>query len=568
MKIQLLSQAVISAIAAGEVIERPAVVVKELIENAIDAGATKIEIEITDDKEKRIRVSDDGSGIPAEELSIAIQRHTTSKLREVEELPQLLSLGFRGEALASIASVSRMTIHTRTTDAEVGQQLIVENGEVELQKPLGLPLGTTILVTQLFDQLPARKKFLKQAATEFRQVTEYVTAAALSQPEISFILIHNQKHVFDLAPCNLSVRAATLFGDQLFSQLVPFDLGQPYFSVHGLIGTPQLARRSNQKQFLFINGRSVSPTVTHHWVKESYGSLIEPKSEPFFVIFLELPPTTIDINVHPRKEIVRFLNEKEVYDFVTTAVKQALAQTDLTYQYHSISMSEWKVNDPITSSDRKGSSATESVLKQLVQPWKVLEEKPIILQLDFTYLITITKQGLIIVDQHAAHERILYNQFLAALTEMKSSNQAHAQHQLPTPLTLSFPASDSQMLRQHLLTLQEVGFEIDEFGANTFKISAVPMLVKDRSIPQLLNELIGDLLAGHSVKEVDSVEKRTVAYLACRSAVQAGDVLTEPQRQLLFEKLSATDQSFTCPHGRPTTITFSISDLEKLFKRK
>lgn len=568
MKIHRLSQAVISAIAAGEVIERPAVVVKELLENAVDAGATQIEIEIQDEKHKKIRVTDNGSGISAEDLPLAVERHSTSKLHDVEELPHLLSLGFRGEALASIAHVSKLLIRSRAADMEVGNQLLVENGNVEEVQPVGLPPGTTVLVSDIFGQLPARKKFLKSPLTEFRQITEYVTAAALSHPEIAFTLIHNQKHIFDLTAGTAAQRAKNVLGADQFSKLIPIEFGQPHFSITGFIGTPQIARRSKQKQYLFVNHRSVSPSDIQRWVKESYGSLIEPRSEPYFILFLDVPPAMVDINVHPRKETVRFLEEKEMKEFVVTAIKKTLEQSDLTYQYQPIQTTEWELRDSVQlveSADRKASSATESVLKQLVEPWKVLEEKPIILQLDFTYLITLTKQGLIIIDQHAAHERILYNQFLSA---MKKQNELTDQHIFSKAFTLTLPASEANVLEEHLSTLQEVGFDIETFGQHTFKISAVPKALADRVIPQLINELVGDLIDGKSVKEVDSVAQRTIAYLACRSAVQAGDVLTESQRQLLFEKLSETDQSFTCPHGRPTTITFSISDLEKLFHRR
>ncbi len=565
--IHLLSPEVISAIAAGEVIERPAVIIKELIENAIDAGATKIEIEVNDEKMRRLRVTDNGAGMSAEDLPIAIQRHTTSKISTVTDLSKILSLGFRGEALASMANVSHLTIASRQPGQEIGYQLVVAHGEIEPIQPVGLPVGTTILVTEIFDKLPARKKFLKSAAAEFKQITEYVVASALCYPELTFILIHNRKHVLNLIATTAKNRTAQLFGDSTFANFVPVKSAGKELT--GYVGTPQLARRTNQKQYLFINHRPVSPLLISPWIKESFGSLIEPRSEPGWVLFLNLPPATLDINVHPRKETVRFLETSEVKELVISAVKNALNQTDLTYQYQSSPHTEWQVNDVVQSADRTASSATESVLKKLVEPWKVITDKPVILQLDFTYLVTTTKQGVIIIDQHAAHERILYNQFLAALeNSTKSSTQPTQTHELPEPINLTLPFTDAQLLSEHLATLQNLGFEIDEFGQQTFKISGVPRLMADRNISQLLNEIIGDLSAGKPVKGVDSVAQRTVAYLACRTAIQAGEVLTEAQRQLLFEKLAATTDSFTCPHGRPTTITFAIRDLEKLFKRR
>lgn len=563
-KIQILPAEVISAIAAGEVVERPAVVIKELIENAIDAGATKIEIDVDDRQIWRWRVTDNGHGILADELELAVQRHTTSKIATIADLAEISSLGFRGEALASIANVSRLTIASRPHQSDAGQQLQINHGQIESNQPLGLPIGTTVIVTDLFGQLPARRKFLKSAAAELKIIQEYVINQALAQPQITFRLIHNQQSLFHLPASDLKTRIQTLFGQTEFPSLVP--VNQP--QITGYVGTPQLARRTAPKQYLFINQRPVSPTLIHHWVKESYGALIEPRSEPPFVLFLELPPEKIDVNVHPRKEVIQFLAPTEIKEIVISAIKKSLQQTDLTYQYQPLNSAKtaWEVHDVVDALDRTASSATQSVLKQLVEPWKVTTEKPVILQLDFTYLITLTKAGLLIIDQHAAHERILYNQFLAALES--DENRAKSAVNLPAPVTITLSQSDSQTLTENLVTLQNLGLEIDEFGQQTFRVTKVPAIMADRSIPQLLNEIIGDLTAEKMVKEVDTVAQRTVAYLACRTAVQAGDVLTESQRQLLFEKLAVTEHSFTCPHGRPTTITFSIRDLEKLFKRR
>ncbi len=572
-----LSPAVISAIAAGEVIERPAVVVKELIENAIDANASQIEIEISDESAHKIRVTDNGAGMSEVDVPIAVQRHTTSKLQTVDQLSSISTLGFRGEALASIANVSSLLIHTRQISSEVGTEFLSRHGQIISNKPIGLPVGTTMIVEDLFGQLPARKKFLKKPATEFKTITEYVVHSALSHPEIRFLFLHNGKTVFHFPSSSLAQRVSRVLGEQTQAKLLPIDAQENEFRLTGFIGTPQLARRAAQKQYLFINHRPISAQVLKNWIKESYGALIEPRSEPFFMLFLELPPQSIDINVHPRKEIVRFFDEAQVKTFIQQAVKKTLQQSDLTYQYQGIPMTTWQVHDhessgseaesqnEVTAMTRKASSATESVLHQLVDPWKVSTEKPTILQLEYTYLVTITKQGVILVDQHAAHERILYNQFLAALEK----EQEHPKvHELSPAYILKLPVTESQVLFENLETLAGIGFEIDEFGPQTFKVNAVPQILADRKIDQLLNEIIGDLIEHGAVKGVDSVAKRTVAYVACRSAIQAGEVLTESQRRLLLEKLAETTDSFTCPHGRPTTITFSISDLEKLFKRR
>jgi DNA mismatch repair protein MutL len=562
-KIRPLPKSVIHAIAAGEVVERPAVVVKELIENSLDAGATMIKVWLENSGVSKIVVSDNGQGMDETDLELSFQHHTTSKIRQESDLEKISTFGFRGEALASIAHVSRLTIQSKTADQEFGQQIIIENQEVLEKSPVGTPTGTTITVENLFANLPARRKFLKNPNTEFRNCVNAVITASLSHPEVGFSLIHNQKNIINL-PENqtLSNRATSILGAELSTGLLPISNEKDFFKLRGFLGSPQLARKNSQKQFLFVNHRPVTHSHLAKTIKESYGSLLDPRSEPLFVLFLDLPPALTDINIHPRKEMIKFMDEKQILELVQRAVEETLSQQDLTYQYQPSTPSYFKLKD------RTASSLTSQDLKEEIEPWQFdlgpsLEG---ILQVHNTYLVAQTKEGLLIIDQHAAHERILYNQFLAGLEKVSQSKNNSVE--LPAPIVLNFSLSDAQVIQDQLETFSQIGFQIEPFGGNSFKVTHVPQLLKDRNPVQVLQELVDDLLAGKPVKGVDTAAQRTVAYLSCRSAVKAGDPLTQEQRKQLIEKLLQTENSFTCPHGRPTTVTFTINDLEKMFRRK
>ncbi len=556
--IKPLSDYVIAAIAAGEVAERPAVIVKELIENAIDAEASEITISLTGAGLERIVITDNGSGMSADDLPVAIQRHTTSKITSVDDLEKVSSFGFRGEALASVGSVARLTIQTKQATAKMGYQLVVENGQIQQLEPLGIPNGTTVIVENLFESLPARRKFLKQPATELKQIVETVTATALSQPAVSFHLLNNQKTLLQLSPNQtLHERIQALFGQDISQRSIPLDFQHTYFTVAGFIGQPQLARRSHQHQFLFVNQRFVTHPNIARIIKDSFGSLLEPKAEPLFILQLTLPQPLVDVNVHPRKETVKFLDENQVQEVVKKAVSQALNSQDLTYSYASES--------PAFVRDKTASYTTSTILKKAVNAWQLNQESSHeIIQVHNTYLLTQTDQGLLMIDQHAAHERILYEQFLAGFS---TEQQAHHSTPLKTPITIELSLIDNQIVIDNLETIRQIGFEIDEFGHHSFKVSALPRLLADRDVKQLLTELIDDMHQGKAVTGLDSLAERTLAYLACRSAIKAGDYLTPNQRAELLKKLAETDSNFTCPHGRPVSVTVNLKDFEKIFKR-
>ncbi len=555
--IKPLSERVIAAIAAGEIAERPSVIVKELVENALDAGATEVTLTLNNSGLDRIIITDNGRGMDGEDLALAIQRHTTSKITSVDDLEKVSTLGFRGEALASIGSVATLTIQSKTPTAQSGWQIVVDNGQVAEVEPMGMRDGTTVIVEHLFASIPARRKFLKQPATELRHILDVITALSLAHPAIGFEVINNQKNLLQLASDQTLIeRVKSLMGENFSEFLLPITFQETYFEISGFLGNPQLARRTNQHQFLFVNQRFVTHPPLNRLVKNAYGSLIEPKAEPVFFMFLKLPQPLVDINVHPRKEAIKFVDENQLFGVIKTAVSETLGTHDLTYEYGQSSGSLLR--------DRRASPTTSNLLKRAVTTWQ-LGQSPSdeVVQIHNTYLLTQTSEGMVIVDQHAAHERILYEQFLAEFQNQQSQHQSVD----IKPITIELSLVEAHLLTEHLETLRSIGFGIDEFGGTTFKVSALPQLLADRQPQKLITELLDEIHLGRELSELDSLSQRTLAFLACRHAVKAGDVLSPDQRKELLIKLSQTSSNFTCPHGRPVSVTFKLADFEKIFKR-
>ncbi|HYD35721.1 MAG TPA: DNA mismatch repair endonuclease MutL [Vitreimonas sp.] len=567
-RIKPLPAAVIAAIAAGEVVERPAVIVKELIENALDAGATRIMIELENGGVDKILVNDNGEGMSADDLELAIQRHTTSKIATVQDLEKIMTLGFRGEALASIAGVSQLEIISRPVTNEVGSQLRVEHGRVSPISQVGAPIGTTVIVSDLFGQLPARRKFLKKPQTELRVILETVMALAIQYYQVEIQMSNNRKNVFS-APAHQdqAERITALFGTSLSTHLVPVEFNHEYLFVTGWVGKPQLGRKTTDSQYLFVNQRWVTHPKLAKTVKESFGSLLEPKMQPVFIFNVELPPGLVDINLHPRKELVKFWDDEQVLTLIDRSLRSFLSDHSLTYEIGSgadprADLTNFRYDfSPVS---KKASLDNKNDLKNLVTTWQLGDQGTEVLQVLRTYLITETVQGMIMVDQHAAHERILYNQFLAAY-EAEFSYQPQT---LLSPQVITLTAAEYALFEEHLATFSKLGFEMEPYGYHTLLISQVPRFFQDRDLTTLIHEVIDELKLGQPVAGVDSVAQRTLAYLACRSAVKAGDVLTPDQRRELLIKLANTEHRFTCPHGRPTTIIMSQQELEKLFKRR
>ncbi len=561
-KIITLPEHIISRIAAGEVIERPAYAVKELIENAIDAGADSITIHIEDSGLKKITVSDNGEGMSKDDIQESFKPHTTSKVID-ETLVGIKTLGFRGEALSSIASISQMTIQSRTADNPSGVQLTLKGAAIEHIGPIGMPPGTTITVQNLFHTVPARKKFLKTARTEFRHILDLISSYTLAYPNIKFLLTHNKRTVLDVSKNqSREQRIEKVLGPSFASHLLPIASTSSYVQIEGFIAHPQLTTRTQSKQYIFINNRFVTDRLITTAVKEAYGNLLENTQFPVFMLFLQLPHESVDVNVHPRKEQVSFVNHTMVFDTVKEAVAKTLANNNLTF--YNASFNAYSPRAGTTS------SYAAKALKHEVTPWTVKDDLRIlktadIQQLHNTYLLVQTQQGILLIDQHAAHERILYQQFKDAFVKKRKKQE---QVILPSALYIDLSLSEAEVLEEYQETLSSFGFVLEHFKDTTYAITAVPALFQDRDLKTLITEMLEELATGKHIADIDHFSDLMISFLACRAAIKAGDTLTRDEAKKLIEKLQETEQNATCPHGRPTQIEMGVDSLHKMFKRK
>lgn len=567
--IRSLTDSVVALIAAGEVIERPATVVKELIENALDAGATQLSLSLKEGGKTEIFIQDNGHGIPAEELSLAVQSHTTNKISDSHDLLQLVSYGFRGEALASIGTVSTLILRSRPADQATGSQITVDHGKVSAPQTVGMVTGTQIFVQDLFAKIPARRKFLKSATQERRAILELVTHLAIAVPEVGFTVTEADKVLLFVPPEQTIVERIThLFGDESVADWWPFAHHQDHLSVTGVLGSPRLARRQKAAQYVVVNRRSVTVPAIITAVREAYGSSIEPKAQPAFVLYLQLDPSQLDVNIHPRKETVQWQNERQVLEDIRSALQQ-----HLTVQYQPIAPQQIQVRDSATGSHQLLPQFAQTLpqlhgtLKSAAPQWyhALATRERTVLQVHNTYLLSETDDGFMIVDQHAAHERILYNQFVELFHQQLAQKVTV---ELSPPVIITLRPAFAKLLEEHLDTLGGIGCEIEPFGNQTFAVRSLPELLKEHNPQRVIEHVLEDIANDVPLRGVDQLAHRTLAYLACRSAVKAGDPLTQAQAETLLEKLQTTEFAFSCPHGRPTIQVFTWHEVEKWFKRK
>ncbi|HLB51555.1 hypothetical protein A3F07_01480 [candidate division WWE3 bacterium RIFCSPHIGHO2_12_FULL_38_15] len=556
-KIKELPVKVVQKTSAGEVVERPASVVKELIENSIDAGATIIKIEIEDSGLKKIAVSDNGEGMDTEDVLLSFLPHTTSKIFSEEDLAFVKSLGFRGEALASISAVSELTIKSRLVSEDFGTRIIVSFGKNEKNSTLGMDIGTQVVVKNLYKNVPARRKFLKSNRTETKHIFSIVIKYALSYLDIGFVLFKDGEEFFNLIPGqSAEERIKVLLGGEIYESLIRLNDEQEMIKLEGFILKPQISAETKSNQYLFVNKRSVSHNLVSNAIKEAYGSFLEPRSFPGFILNITIPFDMVDVNVHPRKEEVNFWNDKYIYDYVFNSVKNLLNSEDLTY----------KTDINRLSLDKKPSLFLFQHLKESVQYWDVRNvgnENEEIIQIANTFLITESNNGLLIVDQHAAHERIIYEQFLESFNNSESKR---VQYVLDKPKYIDFSILELEALKEHYSTIEKLGFNLEEFGRNQYKVNTIPELFIGQSISEVIKEIISNLQENKKAVETKKV-KKTLSYLACRCAIKAGEYLTIEQRKNLLDKLALTKTEYTCPHGRPVKVEVSLKSLNKIFKR-
>lgn len=568
-KIIQLSQHIISKIAAGEVIERPAYAVKELIENSIDAHADYIRIDIEGSGLHKIMITDNGEGMTKEDLHLSILPHTTSKIEKEDDLHNIQSMGFRGEALASISTVSNLTIRSKVTSEIAGNEINLEGNKLVNAGPVGMNSGTSVIVENLFSHTPPRKRFLRSLHTEYRHIVQVVINIALVHPEIRFILTNNRHPVLDLPKQSLEERMDTLLGKATTAHLIPVEFEKSYIKFHGFVSKPQLAQHSTSRSHIFVNKRPIKDTVINTTIRNIYGTLLPSTMQPVFILFFTLPTEMIDVNVHPRKEYLHFHDTAFVQEVLKESITNVLEKNNLTFQD-----ARWKktgTKNSLRNNFMIRDGNTESYAGELLKDTltkDILTKKIIrsddVLQINNVYILSQTSDTLSIIDQHAAHERILYEQLIHTFSSKK---QVLAQYSLGTPLLIDLSLDQKITLEENNNQLTRMGFSMELLSGNTCKISAVPKLFKDRNITELLFELVADL-AEETKHDLDLRTQRMLSYIACRSAVKAGDNLTKAQMKHLITELQKTPNNTTCPHGRPTRVDISLSDLHHLFYRK
>ncbi|BBL69078.1 DNA mismatch repair endonuclease MutL [Methanoculleus chikugoensis] len=582
-KIRVLDPDTVNQIAAGEVVERPASVVKELLENAIDAGSTSILLDVSSDMAgiTKIRVTDNGEGMSGEEAALAFHPHATSKIREIADLSAIRTLGFRGEALASIAAVAEVTLVTRPRGggALAGTRIVVRGGEVVEESEVGAPEGTTVAVERLFYNTPARRKFLKSRNTELAHVYAVAESLALAHGEVAFRVVQNGKERMATQRSGGGLTTiAGLYGAELARSLVPVEGRLPFLRIGGYISRPSESRGNPSQISVSINGRSISSRQIAAAVREGYGTLLPKDRYP--VAFLELSIDTglVDVNVHPTKREVRLSREREITGAIAAAVEEALTKHDLTRETPDEPVQQQIVPggaEPVPSPPpvaESGASYTAGHRSFTLSDRQLrrteteggenlLPAMEPIGQVAATYIVAEGSDGtLYLIDQHAAHERILYDQ----VSEQR--DRAAGSQELITPVVVSLPPKESAALRDAIPLLADGGFVVEEFGRDTFAVRAVPAALGAAEDPGTIREAIADLLADESRTAPDRREAVT-CIVACRGAVKAGAILTPEQQKRLLMQLARTKTPWACPHGRPTVVAFDRRKLDGMFRR-
>lgn len=548
--IKHLPESVIAHIAAGQVVDRPSSVVKELVENALDAYATDIRILLEDAGKTRILIVDNGEGIPKEDLALSVQRHTTSKIATREDLTALTTFGFRGEALYSIGSVSHMSIKSRRKDEQIGSSLVVHYGTTHDVKPIGMPYGTHIDIAHLFADTPGRKKSLRSNATELSHSLQIIGALSLAHPHVSFSVQHNKRSILSLSPHNdFSDRLPLILGTTIADNLkIPFRKQHSLVNIKGVVGLPDRRSTVSPHQYIFVNNRVITNPTIAAAVRSGCGTLIPSRSQVPFILFIQLNPNRIDANINPQKSDVHFHSTPDIPDLITQTIHEAVKKSGHYYT--------------VQNSNTRMSYETTHALEERESPWdmrKHLSGHEAIGVVDQTYLILPAGNRLYIIDQHAAHERILYEQYVELFSNVSSKSECIA---LKKPIVFDVPIHEVASLTERLPWFAKRGIYLETLGPQTFIVEKLPPVFLDHDIPALIHELMTN------PSGIDSVSHETITYLSCRRAVKKGDPLSPRQRRELIEKLASCKEPDACPHGRPTRIEISSREFERMFGRR
>jgi len=587
--IRVLSEAVRNQIAAGEVVERPASVVKELVENALDAGATSLTIELEEGGAKLVRVSDDGVGMGPEDLALAFLSHATSKLGALDDLLHIGTLGFRGEALASIGSVARARIVTRRRADAHGWSISDTGGALGPVELAGAPVGTTVEVRDLFYNVPARRHFLKRTATELARCLDVLQRLTLAHADVGFVVNHDRGRVYDVEPgMELRARVRRLFGAELAESLVPLEAEAGDVRLTGLVAPPRFSRADTSRQMWFLNGRPLKDRMLMRCLQEAYRGFNDEKRQPTAFLSLSVPPDAVDVNVHPTKNEVRFREERRLFPFLLNALRGAVARTDMaTPGGHLLvpwpraaELPRLGAGGPSTSAQASGPRPAQlevrDGLRELPAPAPFplqtstlpLELVPApargpVLQVARTYLVREGADGLEIVDQHALHERVTYERLKAALRAGKPEVQREL-----VPELVELARSEVHALEPHLASLEKLGIELAIFGPTTVALHGLTTLLPRRAAPRLVRELVAALADEERLSGPEELLDHVVHTMACRRSVMAGDDLDESEVAALLAAAERLEHDQTCPHGRPTRVRFTLADLERAFHRR
>jgi len=595
-EIKPLPELLINQIAAGEVVERPASALKEVMENSIDAGADKITVQLVQGGSKLIRVTDNGTGISSDDLPLALARHTTSKINTLEDLQKIASLGFRGEALASIASVSRLSMASRKATEKHAWQVRVEDGHILPPEPAALAAGTTVEVHDLYFNVPARRKFLKTEATEFGHCEEAFKRIALSRSDIEFSLQHNGKIRSHLRTADMTQRISSVLGDE-FSQAAAFVEEQAAdIHLHGMVALPAYTRSTRDAQYFFINGRFVRDKIITHALREAYRDILHHERYPAFVLFLEMNPEGVDVNVHPTKTEVRFRDSRALHQFIFHAIskglaapcrgsenieqREAVSPSAAPSYLHQQSIPLGGVAQPSTfyqtlfekRAEPRETPTKEFLADTLVKsasaPEVVEEKKEIPLlgfalgQLHGIYILAQNERGLIIVDMHAAHERIVYEKLKSGL-----ENRAVSTQQLLIPVTFQADSLEVVTAEENSGTLYNLGFDIAVLSPTALVVRAVPAILQNSDMVKLVRDLLREIREFGASQILTERRNEVLSTMACHSALRASHLLTIPEMNALLREMESTERSGHCNHGRPTWFEISVADLDKKFMR-
>ena len=616
--IKILSEKLINQIAAGEVIERPASVVKELIENSIDAGADQIIIEAKDGGKTFIKITDNGCGMERDDAEKSLLRHATSKISEEKDLWNISTMGFRGEALASILSVSQMILQTKTKDSNSGTEITCDGGEIKTVQDCGMKDGTSVEVNNLFFNTPARANYLKKDSTELSNIIFVVNNIALAHPEIAFKFIHNGKNHFDLPKTtDLKRRISDIFGKATSDAMIPIFYGGSDFKLNGFIGKPVISRSDSRHQYIFVNKRPIQNHLIAYKIKEAFHSMLLSGKKPVFIINIEIDPSLIDVNVHPRKLEIRFEDESKILKTVYGASKVSLESNNLIPK--AFTESQRYMSDKFPSSERahggflesgsagsdsagsgsewqnRGESgirhsrdynpdASEFTVPDAINFTKAFCEKDFgkertqgafdlgsnensslkaITKVANCYIVAQDEKGLILVDQHAAHERVRYFELL---NQFESQNKNIQPLLMPENLELTF--DEVEILKANMDFFEKLGFEIETGPLNTLTVFAVPAIFSSEDISEIIKGVLDDIINEKNPAKMQGKKESIIHYMACRSAIKFGKKLSIDEMNSLLVQMKKIDKPYTCPHGRPTMIALTFDELQRMFGRK